>query len=86
MIKDTQYKFRQVQGPCKIKSEQQSHVIVNTKDLKVVEVFEQIRTRKIMRQRAKIAMVKQGRRRICSNPKKNGSYFASNWKEAVNYG
>ena len=86
MIKDTPYKFRQVQGPCKIKTDIQSHIVQNSEDLKVIEILEQVYTRKFMRQRAKLAMKCHGKRRICSNPKNNGSYFAEHWKEAVNYG
>jgi hypothetical protein len=71
---------------CKIGTKRESHVIKNEKDVKVVEVLEEIYTRKISRRKAKTILKMKGLTRICANPKRKGSYFADHWKEAVNYG
>lgn len=72
--------------PCKIDTNRISHIIKNEENVKVIEILEEIYTRKISRHKAKVIMKNKGMSRICSNPKHKGSYFADHWKEAVNYG
>lgn len=71
---------------CKISTKRDDHIVKNMGDKKLVEVFEEVYTRKISRRKAKTIMKSRGLTRICADPKHKGSYFADHWKEAVNYG